>query len=378
VAAAPSGSVASAQSRASKRAASPLNRSAPRKQARRGDNLSVAPKEAKKAISEKSFRFLDLPLDIRLKIYKFVLAVHEVPPCPCMCSKCQCYSTRSLQPIHPKGQLTRFWLPTGRPVLLKGQRLFRMPTNLLCINKQVYQEARVLPFALTELALKGDRAILIDEHAGTTAMFKYKILIQKLRYWQLGSMTRLRVTLNDRELKWHDNRVHWDQLCWYSTNLHTLKLKLVLTQGENWFMKEWIGPALEQVEDEAARVDRYEWKAITNPELWGDRWHQGNNVSRHVWPCWLESLKKLKNLETIQLQFDWRVDADCPVKDTEKRIFFATIRKYVNANRPNDRQVRVDVVNELEDVLIPRFLKDLEAEEDERRINGRPGGRTRV
>lgn len=362
---------ASAQIQAPKRPASPLNPSAPRKQARRGDNAPDAPKKAEKTISKKGFRFLDLPLEIRLKIYKFVLADNEVPPRPCMCPKCH----SALHPVHPKGRLR---LPTGRSILLEGQLIFRMPTNLLRINKQVYQEARVLPFELIEFALKGDRAILIDEHAGTTAMFKYKILIQKLRPWQLGSMTSIRVTLNDRELKWHDNRVHWDQLCRCSTNLHTLKLKLVLSHGEDWFTKEWVGPALEPVDDEAARVDRYEWKAITDPELWGDRFHRGENVSRHLWPCWLESFEKLKSLETIQLQFDWRLDADCPVKYSEKRIFFDAIRKYINADRPKDKQVRLDVVGELEDVLVPRFLKDLEAEKDDRRISVRPGGGTRL
>ncbi|KAK4238091.1 hypothetical protein C8A03DRAFT_15391 [Achaetomium macrosporum] len=157
-------------------------------------------------------RFLDLPVEIRLRIYKYVLQLTPVRP-------------RQLgagYPIPPQEvYLLKPVAPGVRNLLSPYRPLGFLPSSLLCSCRQIYSEARAVPFHNNEFVFITHFSLSLS----TACAFA-----KSLRPWQRDGMRFARLDLGYGDIYREPSLAQWEELCGYwEDGLKGLRLRMGLS-----------------------------------------------------------------------------------------------------------------------------------------------------
>lgn len=274
--------------------------------------------------------FLDLPLEIRLEIYSHVHLAHPMQQAElCPWYPTPKHSAYFLAPI----MTPIFWregnddTPHSTTSLTDGRRPFQKPPRLLSphrpqsylpsalfrVSRQVYAEARCLPFHDNEFVF------VTWFSSGLSAA---RAFVRGLRPWQRGAMRHARIEMQIRDLGDGARLAVWEELCGYwSEGLRGLRLKV-------------------ELEDLGVKFGKAQ-----EPEQEGAWWPLEKAFAPRTWTGepyrWVEGLKALKELSAVEIELVG--GKGMPERDGVE--WCAAVERMLNAGR--DGQVRVVCVGKV-------------------------------
>jgi hypothetical protein len=233
---------------------------------------------------------LDLPYELRLKIYHLVHLSSPVRPNLAPWSLIPQSRAHIVEAVmteeqgassddgddndHTKPGLRFRWLSgqqNSRLRLLSPHRPFcTMPRSLLQTCHQVYTEARMIPFHENEF-------VFLDWFV--SGLNSATVCISVLRPWQREALRYLRLEVNVNGLEVHPtgDSAGWVRLCGYLKGLEGLRLSAKMQGGSR-------GNACDMVQ------------SFDTPEL----------VPMGQGPCWIaEGLRKLERLRQLEVDLDY-------------------------------------------------------------------------
>lgn len=284
---------------------------------------------ADQADTHRGLNLLNLPLEIRLQIYHWLLLLHPLKhaklapwyPTPTYSA----YYVGLVKPYSPPGEEEKEKTPESardvyKPKLLCPDRpICGLPTALLRANRQIYGEAREIPFVENEF---------VFVNWFSSGLWAARAFTRPLAQWQKDATRYVRVELLARDFTGAGLK-EWVALCEaWAPSLRGLRLKILIGGGI-------VEPAVSFAE----LKDTAEGEAMNlfcDPE---------------PRPAWIrEGLEKLQSVETIEVELaslDW---------DANKKLqWCASLESMLAADeRCREKKVRVACVAK----LLPTAAKD--------------------
>lgn len=228
--------------------------------------------------------FMGLPLEIRLSIYRWVhlmgpvrhaeLAPWYPSPVPTQ------YLMRSLlnqNPIAAESARSSPGVSSANRLLRPTRPLSGLPSALLRANRQIYGEARVIPFAQNEFVFM---------NWFSSGLWAARAFTRSLRPWQTDALRWVRLEIMERDLRDDDGSSQglreWVALCGvWAAGVRGLRLKMV--GGRT------VGEEREKGKESVEAGD------VAEGLLPGRKWEDG-----------LVALRRLERLEIELEMADWR------------------------------------------------------------------------
>ncbi|KAH6692340.1 hypothetical protein F5X68DRAFT_57793 [Plectosphaerella plurivora] len=265
---------------------------------------------------------LDLPLEIRLQIYNWLLLLGPLKhaqlapwyPTPTYSA----YYVGFVKPSRPasdcddEAQKIKPASEQPAPKLLCPDRpICGLPTALLQSSRQIYEEARLLPFEQNEF---------VFVNWFSSGLWAARAFTRPLSQWQKDATRYIRIELLARDFTGAGLQ-EWVTLCEaWSANLRGLRLKILIGGGI-------IEPA------------------VTFAELNGTPEHDAMNLycDPEPRPAWIrEGLEKLRSITNIEVELA-SLDWDC-----DKKIeWCAALEKMLDEDLGRQQKVKVSCVAKL-------------------------------
>ncbi|OIW25929.1 hypothetical protein CONLIGDRAFT_635700 [Coniochaeta ligniaria NRRL 30616] len=270
--------------------------------------------------------FLHLPLEIRQQIYRHVLDAHprverELPGYPARGIRRYVTSriTRQNQSASIAREAASYQpLPSSKP-------LGYIPRNLLCACKQIYTEARLVPFQTNEL---------VFTEWMTSAVSYCEAVLRPMQSWQRAAIRHVRFTMGlhelyDRPANEHglspSFRCRLEHVCALLPGVRTMRINL--SSGD--FPTAWF----EKGRDRDETTMKEDWSG-------GRRWID-------------EGLRKMGSLRVVEIECSflvWMTPAWLPraekqrVEEELALRWCAKVEEILNEGRPDGMRTRVFAV----------------------------------
>lgn len=270
-------------------------------------------------------RLLTLPLELRLAIYYWVYLqtpVHHAQLAPWYPVPYQKeYVSRVVGEGKVEEREARIDCETSthRTKLLSSSRpLCGIPTSLLRANREIYHEARTIPFVYNEF---------VFVNWFSSGVWAARSFTRPLRSWQLSSLRYFRLELLTRDLMGSGSRELSHVCNALSDGLQGLRLKIVpggLSLGQAWLKDRSVS-----------------WTGDVSEDIIGWGWVE-------------DGIAKLRNLERLEIEVQvpsWG--------NEEKSAWCERLQEVLRRNGLETEVVCVEGVEESKEVKVEKLLEEM-------------------